>query len=428
MVVPARQAPASNARRSTREDAEMDIPTADQLIGAVSALPAAAPLLPRLALRSGVHLVGGAVRDRLLGGEPYDLDLVVEGDAIAFAHSLGGTVQVHDRFGTCSVTLDGHSYDIASARRERYPAPGSLPEVEPGTLEEDLLRRDFTVNTLAIALGGPRRGQLSSAPLALDDLASRSLRVLHDASFIDDPTRLVRLARYQARLGFSIERHTRELAAQAVSDGALATISGSRLGAELRLLAGEPDPIRGFACLRALSLDAAVHPGFGIDDEELARRALALLDSAGRRDLLALAVAARRVPSRELEALLARLAFEAADRDVVLGAATRADQVARALEDASRPSEIASAVTGASPELVALAGAMGPHEAAREWLERLQAVRLAIDGNDLLAAGVPWGPAVGRGLRAALAAKLDGLASGREAELAEALRAISASG
>src|SRR6202035_4878740 len=124
--------------------------------------------------------------------------------------------QVHDRFGTCSVTVDGHSYDIARARRERYPTPGSLPEVEPGTLEEDLLRRDFTVNSLAIALGGPRRGQLSSAPLALEDLASRSLRVLHDASFVDDPTRLVRLARYQARLGFSIEPHTRALAAQAI--------------------------------------------------------------------------------------------------------------------------------------------------------------------------------------------------------------------
>jgi tRNA nucleotidyltransferase (CCA-adding enzyme) len=175
--------------------------------------------------------------------------------------------------------------------------------------------------------------------------------------------------------------------------------------------------------LADLGLDRAIEPRFGIDDEDLARRALALLPGDGRRDRLALAVAARGVPAQELAALLEALAFEAEDRDVILAAATRADDVARALTAASTPSEIAAAVTGAPSELVALAGALGPASEAREWLGGLRDVRLEIDGGDLLAAGVPEGPAIGRGLRAALAAKLDGVASGRDEELAAALRA-----
>ncbi len=406
----------------------MDIPPADDLIGAVSALPAAGPLLERLGDRPGVHLVAGAVRDLLLGGEPSDLDLVVEGDAIDVALSLGGELRVHDRFGTCTVTLEGFSYDLATARRERYPSPGSLPEVEPATLREDLLRRDFTVNALAIALGGAQRGALSAAPHALEDLDARRLRVMHDVSFIDDPTRLLRLVRYQSRLDFEIEPRTRDLAHAAVGSGALSTVSGSRLGTQLRLLAQEPDPIKALAGLRPLAIDRAIHAGFGLDDGELARHAMDLLGENGRRDLLALALAGRGVPRGELELLLMRLAFEAGDRDVVLAAATRAEDLARALKDASRPSEIARAVAGAGPELVALAGALGPRKAARDWLERIRQVRLTIDGDDLLTAGVPEGPAVGLALRAALEAKLDGLVCGREAELAEALRAIAASG
>ena len=174
-----------------------------------------------------------------------DLDLVVEGDAAAFASSLGGELKVHDRFGTSTVTLDGFSYDIARARRETYAHPGALPDVAPAPLAEDLERRDFTVNTLALALAGDRAGELTSVPTALEDLDARRLRVLHDHSFIDDPTRLFRLVRYATRLGFEIEPHTRALADRAIAGGALRTVSGPRVGAELRLLAREPNPVRG---------------------------------------------------------------------------------------------------------------------------------------------------------------------------------------
>jgi tRNA nucleotidyltransferase (CCA-adding enzyme) len=247
--------------------------------------------------------------------------------------------------------------------------------------------------------------------------------VLHDASFIDDPTRLFRLVRYASRLGFSIEPHTLGLAQDAVGREAPATVSGSRLGAELRLLARERDPVTALGALDDLGLDAALHPAFGLHEEALARHALALLPEDGRPDRMALAVASRRVPAAELPGLLDSLAFEAEDRETIVAAATRANTVAELLAAARAPSEIAGAAAGAPVELVALAGALGPERQAREWLERLRHVRLEIDGRDLLEAGVPEGPAIGRGLRAALAAKLDQRATGREQELAEALNA-----
>jgi tRNA nucleotidyltransferase (CCA-adding enzyme) len=398
------------------------------LLARVRALPAGEPLMRRLEGESDVFLVGGAVRDLLLGDEPPDLDLVVEGDPAPVLARLDGEVVVHDRFGTSTATVDGRSYDVARARRETYPRPGALPEVAPATLDEDLRRRDFTVNAIATALGGEAAGGLRAFPGALDDLASRRLRILHERSFVDDPTRLVRLARYSARLGFAIEPRTRALVREAIEQGAFGTLTGPRVGNELRLLAREPDPVAALLALRELGLDRAIEPRFGLQDEGLARHALELLPSDGRRDLLALALASRQLPADELRPWLDWLEFQASERDVVSAAATRAAALARELEHATRPSEIAAAGFGAPPELVALAGALGPTDAARSWLDRLRHVELEIDGRDVLAAGVPVGPAVGRGLRAALLAKLDGRTRSREDELAVALQAARPAG
>ncbi|MGZ4179785.1 MAG: CCA tRNA nucleotidyltransferase [Solirubrobacteraceae bacterium] len=406
----------------------MDVPPPNDLLAAVRSLPAAPALLDHVTDAVPVYLVGGAVRDLLLGGRPLDLDLVVEGDPARVAAALGGEVRSHDRFGTSTVSLDGFTYDLARSRRETYAHPGALPDVSPAPLSEDLLRRDFTVNALAIALVGPAAGSLEAAPLGLDDLKRRTLRVLHDASFIDDPTRALRLARYASRLEFEIEPHTRALLDSALDAGAISTVSGSRIGAELRLLAREQDPISAFRCLGELGIAHAVHPALGLDDEPLARRALALLPNDGRRDRLALALAARHVPPPELAYLLHTLAFEAPDRHAILAAATKSPALARDLERAGRPSEIADAVADAGPELVALAGALGPERQAREWLAKLRHVRLEIGGNDLIEACVREGPAIGVGLHAALSAKLDGRVSGREAELREALQAARDSG
>jgi tRNA nucleotidyltransferase (CCA-adding enzyme) len=403
-------------------------PEPPELLSLLRELPAGGPLVDRLGGEAGVFLVGGSVRDLLLGDRPSDLDLVVEGDPAMVLARLDGTAIVYDRFGTSTVTVDGFTYDVARTRAETYPMPGALPEVIPAGLEEDLRRRDFSVNAIALPLGTGSAEPLRAVPGALEDLAARRLRVLHDRSFIDDPTRLLRLARYRARLGFELENHTLALVGEAVTQDALSTVSGPRIGNELRLLAREQDPVAAFAALRELELDRAIEPRFGVRDDAVARRALALLPGDGHPDRVVLAVAGSPLQPEELHRLLDRLGFEAAERDVILAAAGRAPAVADELTAAARPSEIAVAALGLAPEVVALAGALGPADAAAQWLGHLRQVELEIDGRDLLAAGIQQGPAVGRGLRAALIAKIDGGAQSREDELAVALEAARAAG
>ena len=275
---------------------QMEPRDAGEMLAKIRSLPAAGPLLERLGDHPGVYLVGGAVRDLLIGTEPKELDLVVEGDASEFANQLDVRPRVHDRFGTSTAFVNGFTYDIAQARRESYERPGALPQVTPATVDEDLRRRDFTVNAMAIALTGRNAGELHKAEHAREDLDARLLRVLHDRSFIDDPTRLLRLVRYAARLGFKPEPHTNELLEAAVATGALTTVSGSRIGAELRLLAGEDDPIAGFGCLREHRLDQAIAEGFGLADPALAAAALSLAPADSRRDLIVLAAASRHTP------------------------------------------------------------------------------------------------------------------------------------
>jgi tRNA nucleotidyltransferase (CCA-adding enzyme) len=398
-----------------------------ELIDSLRGQQAASALLRRLDRRTPLYLVGGAVRDLLLNGAAFDLDLVIEGDAGAFARRLDPDARVHDRFGTATFAVDGFTYDVARARAESYAWPGALPDVRPASLPEDLLRRDFTANAVALALDGHAPGELIAVPHALEDIDARRLRILHDRSFIDDPTRLFRLARYASRLRFAIEERTGEQAQRAIDSGALGTVSGNRVGAELRLLARERDPIKALRALDLFGLGAAVHPRLGLRDESVAERALSLLPRDGRVDLTALALLFAEVPHTELEQLLDALGFEASAQSVIAAAASRSERLAAQLAQARDPSEIARAARGAPIEAVALAGARGPVEQARDWIERLRHVRLDIDGGDLLRAGVPQGPRVGRGLDAALAAKLDGRAGDREQQLAYALQASRAS-
>lgn len=359
-------------------------------------LEEAARRAPRIqAPRGGrVAYVGGFVRDIALGREPREIDVVVEGDAAKLARTLGGEVVVHDAFGTATVTGDGWSVDIAMARRETYPRPGALPEVASATLEEDLARRDFTVNAIAVTL----EGTVIAADHALGDLGARLLRVFHERSFADDPTRVLRLARYAERLGFAVEEETARLAAAATFE----TLSGGRLGAELRLALAEPEPLPVLARVEdqlPLTLDRAQ-----IGD------ALFLAPPGSDRAMLILGAAA------DDPAWLDTLELTAAERDLALAcrsASVPAD---------TRPSALWRAWRRTPPEAVAVAGARGDADAARRWLDELRHVALEITGDDLLTAGVPEGPELGRRLERTLAAKLDGeLAGGRDAELAFAL-------
>lgn len=408
----------------------MALPDATELHARFAALPGA-PAILRAAADSGreVYLVGGAVRDLWLGDVPVDLDLVVVGDVAALAQRLGESARderAHHRFGTATVRgPEGVRYDLVRARRESYAHPGALPDVEPAGIREDLARRDFSVNALALAVSGADGERLLAVPNGLEDLAGRRLRVLHADSFRDDPTRLVRLARYARRLGFEIEPGTERLAREAIAAGALATVSGPRIGAELELLAAEPDPVGGFGDLRELGIDAALAPEFGIREPALARHALAALPPGADPAALVLGLAARGLDSGAARALLHRLGVCASRRDAAL-AVRDAEPLADGLASARRPSQVARAVGAAPPEAITVAGLLGGAEAesrAREWLAAWCHTTLEIGGEDLIAAGIAPGPRIGAGLRAALDAKLDGDAPTRESELAVALRA-----
>lgn len=336
-----------------------------------------------------VYLVGGAVRDLLLGQGRTDIDLVVEGDATALATRLGGEVVEHERFATAKAHLGEHEVDIATARAESYPHPGALPEVEPTAgIAADLARRDFTINAMAIPLR--RESELIDPHRGRKDLEAGLLRVLHGRSFEDDPTRALRAARYAARFGFELEPETAELLRKAD----LSTVSADRRDAELLRLAGETEAVRGFVLLAEWGLVDLRENGV-----ELAGRVAGLLAESPWVEM-----------ARRDRAVLA----------AVLGRWGEAEKLAAA--HPGGPSEAVRLARGASPIELVLARAMGA-----EWLDRYaqewRDVKLQIDGDDLIAAGVPQGPQIGRGLAEALRRKLDGELSGRDEELAVALEA-----
>jgi tRNA nucleotidyltransferase (CCA-adding enzyme) len=382
--------------------------TATGALEALRALPCGARLLDVLAEHEDAWVVGGAVRDALLGriarGGMVDLDVVVAGDPEPVARALGEVVAFHERFGTYDVVAGDCFYDVVRARAERYALPGALPDVVPSGLEDDLLRRDFTVNALALNAAG----ELHAAPAALEDLEARRLRVLHAASFRDDPTRLWRLVRYAVRLGFVPEPGTQQVALEAVRGGALETVSGDRLGTELRLALGEPDPL---AVLHAAQ-NLGIVTGLDLDPARTAG-ALALLPAHGARPDLTLLGAVIGDG-----AWAAPYGFTAAEQRILERCAVLEPVMP------APPSEVAARLRGEPVEAVAVAGAKGDPETAGLYLHRWRHVALEIDGHDLIAAGLAEGPDLGRRLAHVLALRLDGaLAPGREAELAAALDA-----
>jgi tRNA nucleotidyltransferase (CCA-adding enzyme) len=346
-----------------------------------------------------VYLVGGAVRDLLLSRERSDLDLVVEGDVERLAEALGGEIIPHERFATARVLLGETALDLASARAESYPRPGALPEVRPAALGDDLARRDFTINAMAIPLRGEPK--LIDPHGGRADLKRGVISVLHPRSFVDDPTRAVRAARYAARFDFRVEPDTERLVRKTDLD----TVSEDRLEAELVKLAAEPHARRGFELLQRWRLIA------------MPEDAGPLIDAVG--GLVA------RPP---WEAVVdPSLAVHAAATGRAPGAAGRLRDLresARELVGAApvRPSDAVELARGRGEIELVLARALGA-----EWLDRYVSewrnVRLEITGEDLKAAGLPEGPAVGRGLEEALRRKLDGETSGRKQELRVALDA-----
>lgn len=395
----------------------------------VRRLPGMEALLPALAGLARTYLVGGAVRDLLRGARAVDLDVAVEGDARSVARSLaermGGQVRQHERFGTATVWAGTVQLDLAATRTETYAEPGALPEVSPAGLAEDLRRRDFAINAMAVALAGDDLGHLYDPCGGLPDLEAGLVRVLHPGSFLDDATRLLRAVRYEARLEFGMDEDTERAARAAIAEEALSTVSGARIRDELIDLLAEPRAPAGVERMRDLELDRALHPALDADPELVSSAALGAAALGADRALAALAALCAEAPE-ELDLWLAGLHLDARDRDAVSRAARVGERLAKELRARDHtPSELSALLGREPPEALALALALGaPSEPVLRWTGELSGVALEIGGRDLIVAGVPEGPAVGRALDETLRRKLDGLVSGRDEELRTALALV----
>ena len=197
-------------------------------------------------LKIKAYIVGGSVRDKLLGMSNYDLDFVVEGDGIKFAEVLNkklkGRLITYKAFGTATIELKGKRIDVVTARKESYKYPAAYPIVKPGAIKDDLFRRDFTINSMALAIDKKGLGRLVDFYGGQKDLTKGVIRVLHDKSFMDDPTRIFRAVRFSVRFGFKIEPHTKKLMKEAVLDGFLGEVNAGRIRKEIELFLKEKNP------------------------------------------------------------------------------------------------------------------------------------------------------------------------------------------
>jgi len=401
-----------------------------------------------LAEGAGMHayLVGGVVRDVLLGLPVEDLDLVVEGDAVslagALAQELGGRARTHPAFGTAVVEAPGSArIDLATARTEHYPRPGALPRVVPGGLRQDLFRRDFTINAMAVSVGRDNFGELVDPFGGRADLKQGRIRVLHGLSFLEDPTRAFRAVRFAARLDFVLADETVHLLRVARREDAFSRLSASRLSREIERLLGERRLVRVARTLAALRLLEALHPGLRLTrkgkarlertEEVLAWARLAPEAPAVRGWILPLAILLEPLPAPAREAALRRAVARPGDRALLLTAPERAAGViTRLARRGEGDAGVHAACREEASEVVLLAMVLAPREESRALLARyltvLRNARPDVTGRDLLRQGVPQGPRIAAGLAAALRAKLQG-AGDKEAQMDAALRAARAS-
>lgn len=386
----------------------------------------------------GVYLVGGAVRDVLMGEPNFDVDIAVEGDGIALgealAQALGGRMVPHDRFGTAIVLYDGGRVDVATARTEFYDHPGALPTVEQASIRQDLYRRDFTVNAMAVSLKGEDFGRLVDYFGGRRDLQEGIVRVLHNLSFIDDPTRIFRAIRYETRYGFRMDAHTIGLARACVEMDLVGELSSARLRDELQALLSEKNVDDSVRRLAELGIDRAIHLHLAADEESV--RLIDIVDALRDEHApetpvwrLRLAVLARRLPPDELYEWFERLRLRRRDADLIADAVTVAPRLGERLAAADEPAAVRAIVEPHDPDgaLLALATADEP---ARSRLERyfadLRDVRLEISGGDLASLGLAESPRVGAILEELLRRKLNGELDGRESEIAAAKALITA--
>ena len=373
--------------------------------------------LRRLANEAGVaaFLVGGPVRDSLLGVPVNDLDISVVGDAPALAQSLanatGGRLTVHPRFGTASVATAGCTVDLVTARRETYPKPAALPVVTAGSLADDLARRDFTINAMALPLAAALE-QVVDTHGGRADLDARILRTLHRESFRDDPTRIFRAVRYEQRFAFRLSDDTRCDLESAVAAGAIAMLSGDRLRHELDRILHETSPLLALQRAEALGVLTATHPALGASH-------LDGLHDWTARPLAWLAALVWPLHESTGSSVAVRLNTPSDWTRVISDTTTLTERLPGLAAERSAPSDVCALLDGLSPDALAAGTVLATAPASeriRMYLAEWWTVAPLLRGPDLLALGVPPGPAVGEALRALRRARLDGETRNRHDE------------
>ncbi len=378
-----------------------------------------------------VYLVGGLPRDILLGQPNLDVDIVVEGDGIAFAKQLSrqerGEVKPHKQFQTAIVVLPkGFKIDVATARTERYEQPGALPTVEVSGIKDDLYRRDFTINSIAIQLNRRYYGKVIDYFGGRQDLKAGIIRVLHQLSFVDDPMRTIRAVRFEQRYGFNIEEKTERLLREAIQAGLLDKVSSERIGKEITLILKEKDPLPAVKRLSELGILGAIHPQLRAN-----RHTEVLFFELGKifssttvpryfhRWVLYLLALLYPLSPEARKQVAERLALSKKVRDCVSKLETVEEKI-RLLEDPSlKPSRVYFSLRNLPTEVLLFMAARAKPISNRIflYLEKLETARTEISGEELKQIGIPSGPIFQKVLDMVLAARLDGEVDSKQEEL-----------
>jgi tRNA nucleotidyltransferase (CCA-adding enzyme) len=393
----------------------------------------------------GVYLVGGAVRDLLLHERSIDIDIAVEGDGVEFAEELAlrikGKARAHAKFQTAVVIApagdngDHLRVDVASTRTEFYDFPAALPKIEHAGIRSDLARRDFTVNAMAVSLAPESYGDLLDCFGGVDDLRAKHIVVLHNLSFIEDPTRILRAIRYETRYGLRMDPHTLNLARSCSDMDIVGDLSSARLRDELVLLLGEARVDFALQRLQELGLARSIHPRFNADSE--ARDQIRAGDAVWRGHALTGEVPLwrlrtiwllRDLRADEILAWAGRMRLRRADADVVARALVVGRRLAESLRRGHGEAEVYDVAVHEPLEAIVAAIVLAPDAAAEERLGRFldvdRHVALVVSGDDLIELGFESSPRLGTVLRALLHLKLSGVVSGRADELEAARRML----
>ena len=377
------------------------------------------------AMELSLYLVGGSVRDMLLGIPVKDLDVVVEGNAATLAsevaRELNGDLLSYSRFGTATVKLEGQRFDLVTARREVYLRPGALPRVTPSTIQDDLERRDFSVNAMAVALSGPGAGRLLDPLGGKEDLKRGLIRVLHPGSFIDDATRILRAIRYEQRLRFHLEADAQRVLSEATEGGMLGTVSGDRLRRELGLMFNEEHPYLSLSRCGELGVLRAIYPpledGPGIK---------VLGDCTGEMaSMMYLGALSYPLTVEEGESFINRLSMSSRWANVVrdtIGVKLRSGYTHPYIGQLDlTPGQLCLLLDQFSPIGIRVNALLSEHQRVREalqlYLNTLRHMKPSLNGRDLISLGVAQGPLVGEILGELRQGRIDGNITSREEEI-----------